>query len=155
MIELLYCSLDKKDLKVITIIMARRGTKTVSGKRSLPQKHLAFIAVVAVASVFFVHRNSQTNGQPSVLGVATSFYTSATIAWNSVAGAAGYNIYYKTDKDKDYTFSVRGLPSTSTSYKIDYLVKNKKYEYEVKAYYRNPQREFWTSTRKPIISYSK
>lgn len=89
------------------------------------------------------------------MGVATGSYTSATVAWNTVPGAVGYNVYYKLDTDNNYTYSVRALPANSTSYKINYLLKNRKYQYEVKAMDQYSRREFWTSTRKWITNYSK
>ncbi len=88
----------------------------------------------------------------TVLGVSTSAYRTGTINWKKVPGASGFNIYYKQQADKEYKYSVGNLPSTSTNYTINYLKKNKSYQYVVKAF-DSFGKEFWSSGQLWIWKY--
>ncbi len=88
----------------------------------------------------------------TVLGISTSAYRTATISWKRVAGASGYNIYYKQPSDKKYAYSVISLPASSTSYDINYLKKNQSYQYVVKAFDLSGN-EFWSSKQLWIWKY--
>lgn len=124
--------------------MPRRKVKSrrIKSRNKHPFKLFFIFVFVAVGLLSFAQFNSK--GKPSVLGVATSAYISKNIAWNSVPGAVGYNIYFKTDKEGRYTNAVRNLPASYRNYTINYLLKSKKYQYEVKAY-EFSGKEFWST----------
>lgn len=130
--------------KKITRTRSKNSNKSTlnSLKKTFPFKYFFIFAFVAVGALVFNQKTSQ--GSPSVLGVATSSYTSKEISWSGKPGLAGYNIYYKTDKDSKYTYAVRNLSGSSRNFTINYLVKNKVYVYEVKGYELS-KKETWTS----------
>lgn len=112
-------------------------------------KYLALLLV----SVFVLFAGfslvSSNRSMRTVLGVSTSAYRSATISWKSVAGASGYNIYYKQQSDKGYMHSVRGISASSISYTINYLKKDQSYQYIIKAF-SSSGNEFWSSPQLSI-----
>ncbi len=139
--------------------MARRRRKVSrsSGRRRAPVKIFGFslsrtIAVILpiLALVYLVNLNNQTHQIGQVLGTATQSFGSGVVSWNTVSGAAGYNIYYKQQNEGVYTHAVRDLPSTSTRYTITFLKKSTGYKCIVTAY-DSSGKECWFSSPRWIL----
>lgn len=121
----------------------RRRTKSANYVK-LSYVQLAIVAVLLILAAFFLV-NKVSHGKPNVLGVATSSYRGYTVRWFGAPGAKGYNIYYKTSGEKNWSNAVRELPKEARDYTINYLAKNKKYEYSVKAYDWQ-KKEYWSTS---------
>ncbi len=69
--------------------------------------------------------------KPPVLTSAKQSNKTTTIAFNKVAGAKGYNIYYSTKKDSGYK---KLVSTTKTSYSTDSLKEGSVYYFKVNAF---------------------
>jgi hypothetical protein len=79
------------------------------------------------------------------------FHGSAPVTWPAVKGAVSYNIYYKrvgSISGDNFSFAVRNIPASATSYTITGLKRGKSYEYKVSAVNAAGEEYLWTSLEK-------
>ncbi len=67
--------------------------------------------------------------------------TDVSLSWNSVKGATGYRIYYKTNKNADWKIAVKA--TSKTAYAFKNLVKNKTYFFAVRPYIKTSSAVIW------------
>ena len=87
---------------------------------------------------------------PTKVNATLSGEKAAKISWSKVAGASGYNVYYKKASAKKYTFLKR---TTGKSIKKTGLASNVKYKFKVVPYYKSGSKRIETAESKTASVY--
>lgn len=80
-------------------------------------------------------------------------YMQGTAKWDAVPGAAYYHILYRETGESVYTHSVVRLPSTSSSYLIQYLKPGVRYWYNVVAMNASDKELKWGGLKKLRVAW--
>lgn len=98
---------------------------------------------VLIALSLFLKQSSFASSKP--------MFSQGKIKKQSVLGAKAYNVYYKESQEKNYTHSVRLLPSNFSDYTINFLKTGIKYIYTMTAV-NDQGKEFWQSNPKVLLT---
>ena len=78
-------------------------------------------------------KTSTKPSKPKITSLKSNIIKRATIKWNKVSGASGYQIYMATSKNGKYK-KIATKSASKTSYTKTKLTKNKRYYFKIRAY---------------------
>lgn len=86
--------------------------------------------ILVVAGVITINRHSVSRAVAGV-SISRGLFMQSTIQLPTNPDAASYNIYYKRDREKDFTNAARNILPTVSTYTISYLKKGAVYQYRI------------------------
>ena len=101
------------------------------------------LIVLLIGGVAFVERRPLVQAMAGT-GMLKGMYTEGNVPLPHISGANSYNIYYSPASNNSFPYSVRGIPSSMSSYTVSYLRKNTPYQYKISALNKAGKEIWWS-----------
>ena len=123
---------------------SRNQTQTIIIRRVF----IMSACLVMIAGIVGMVNKSSLNQAVAGVTIVRGMYKQATITLPSVANATGYNIYYRTATEPNFSNAVRNISPTVTTYTVSYLKPNTVYYFKISALQNG--KETYFSPTKPL-----
>ncbi len=138
-------------MKKVKRVAARKQSHARPASRRTPKDSVVYYRrifilgslVVLLAVIVIPNQNSL---RQDVRGVSIQYgqFDKAVVPLPQIPGTVSYNIYYKAQSESQFTNAAREIPTSYSTYTINYLKLNTVYKYRISAKDITGKEIYWT-----------